>query len=68
MAEYHQVPIWCKFALTITEASEYFNIGEKKLRHIVKENPTADFLLSNGIKVLIKRVKFEKFLDETYSI
>lgn len=25
------VPIWEKYTLTISEASEYFNLGEKKL-------------------------------------
>ena len=62
------VPLWHKYNLTITEASEYFNIGEKKLRQMVQENETADFLLNNGVKVLIKRTKFEQFLDETCSI
>ncbi|MDY2699116.1 MAG: excisionase [Acetivibrio ethanolgignens] len=62
------VPLWHKYTLTITEASEYFGIGEKKLRQMVQENATADFLLNNGVKVLIKRMKFEQFLDETCSI
>lgn len=62
------VPLWQKYMLTIPEACEYFNIGEKKLRQIVQENSAADFILNNGVKVLIKRVKFEKFMDETYSI
>lgn len=64
----NNVPIWCKYTLTISEASDYFNIGEKKMRQLVQENATADFLLNNGIKVLIKRIKFEQFLDETSSI
>lgn len=62
------VPLWHKYSLTITEASDYFNIGEKKLRQMVQENETADFLLNNGVKVLIKRTKFEQFLDEMCSI
>lgn len=62
------VPIWHKYTLTISEASQYFNIGEKKLRQMVQENSNVDFLLNNGVKVLIKRVKFEQFLDDTYSI
>ena len=62
------VPIRDKYTLTISEASEYFNIGEKKLRQIVQENNTADFILNNGVKVLIKRMKFEQFIDEVSSI
>lgn len=68
MNKENSVPLWHKYSLTITEASEYFNIGEKKLRQMVQENETADFLLNNGVKVLIKRTKFEQFLDETCSI
>lgn len=64
----NSVPLWHKYSLTITEASDYFNIGEKKLRQMVQENATADFLLNNGVKVLIKRMKFEQFLDEMCSI
>ena len=59
----YSVPICRKYTLTIAEASEYFNIGEKKLRQLVQENNTADFILNNGVKVLIKRVKFEEYLD-----
>lgn len=68
MNKENSVPLWHKYSLTITEASDYFNIGEKKLRQMVQENATADFLLNNGVKVLIKRMKFEQFLDETCSI
>lgn len=68
MKAINNVPIWHRYTLTISEASQYFNIGEKKLRQMVQENSTADFLLNNGAKVLVKRVKFEQFLDDTYSI
>ena len=68
MSRDNNVPLWHKYTLTISEASVYFNIGEKKLRQMVQENATADFLLNNGVKVLIKRVKFEQFIDETCSI
>ena len=62
------VPLWHKYSLTISEASKYFNIGEKKLRLLVQENSSADFLLNNGVKILIRRAKLEQFLDETGSI
>ena len=63
MNKENNVPLWKKYTLTITEASEYFNIGEKKIRQIVQEHDTADFILNNGVKVLIKRIKFEQFID-----
>lgn len=62
------IPLWQKYNLTIQEASAYFGIGESKLRRIVGDNPDADYLLVNGIKVLIKRKLFEEFIDSTSSI
>lgn len=56
------VPIWKKYNLTILEACEYFNIGEKKLRAIIASEPTASYILYNGNKVLIKRELFETAL------
>lgn len=64
----NQVPIKDKFCLTIDEASEYFGIGEKKLRKIVTENVNSDFIIQNGVKYLIKRKRFESFLNETSAI
>lgn len=63
-----QVPIQDKFCLTIEEAADYFNIGEKKLRKIVVENLSSDFVIQNGVKYLIKRKRFEAFLNETSAI
>ena len=62
------IPIKDKFYLTIDEASEYFGIGEKKLRKIVAENLNSDFVIQNGVKYLIKRKRFEAFLDEISAI
>lgn len=57
-----------KYNLTIKEAVQYFNIGEKSIRKIVADNPTAEYILMVGNKVLIKRKLFEQFIDETSSI
>ena len=64
----NQVQIKDKFCLTIEEASDYFNIGEKKLRQIVTENLYSDFIIQNGVKYLIKRKRFETFLNEFSAI
>ena len=63
-----QVLIKYKYCLTIDEAVAYFNIGEKRMRKIVEENQTSDFIIQNGVKTLIKRKKFEAFLDRISSI
>lgn len=57
-----------KYNLTIKEAVEYFNIGEKNIRKIVADNPDAEYILMVGNKVLLKRKLFEQFIDETGSI
>lgn len=59
------IPYWEKYMLTLREAAEYFHIGEKKLRQIVEENMDADFLLTSGNRIMIKRKRFEEFLDSS---
>ena len=56
------IPVWERYVLTITEASNYYHIGENKLRMIAEEHIKEDFIM-NGNRVLFKRQKFEKFLD-----
>lgn len=62
------VPIWEKFALTISEASEYFNLGEKKMRYLADSYSDYGFVLQNGNKILIKRKRFEDFISETSAV
>ena len=63
MSETYNIPIWRKYTLSTEEAAAYFRIGEHKLRNLINENKNADYLLWNGNRVQIKRVKFEKFVD-----
>lgn len=63
-----QIPYWERYLLTIREAAEYFHIGEKKLRQIVEENSTADFIIMNGNRVMIKRKAFEQYLDQATAV
>lgn len=49
--------------MTVTEAAAYYHIGENKLRMIADEHPEADFIIMNGNRILIKRQKFEEYLD-----
>ena len=57
------IPFWQKYALSVEEAAAYFRIGENKQRKLIAENQQADYLLWNGNRPLIKRVKFEQTLD-----
>lgn len=63
-----KVPIWNKYTLTVDEAAAYFRIGENKLRILIAQNPNAEYLLWNGNRVQIKRVMFEKYIDELEAI
>lgn len=64
----YNMQVWEKYTLSIEEASAYFRIGEHKLRNLINENRNADYLLWNGNRVQIKRVKFKKCVDNLESI
>lgn len=63
MSTLPQIPFWERYTMTVEEASQYFRIGENKLRRIISENKDADFLLWNGNRPQIKRNLFEKYID-----
>lgn len=58
------MPWWQKYTLSVEEASEYFRIGDKKLRKFISENEDANFILWNGTRPQIKRKLFEHYIDE----
>lgn len=59
-----------QFLLSIKEASEYFNIGLNKLYRIAKEDLCGEcfFTIQNSSRLMIKRERFEEFLNNTSSI
>lgn len=57
-----RIPTWQKYALTITECAEYSNIGENRLRELIKKDGDS-FVLSVGNKTLIKRTAFEEYIN-----
>lgn len=63
-----EIPVWKRYTMTIEEAAAYYHIGEGKLRAIVDEHRNDDFYVMNGNRVLIKREKFERFLDQTTAV
>lgn len=56
-----------KMNLSLDEAAAYFNIGIGKIRELTNSE-NCPFVLWVGNKRLIKRKKFEAFLDTAYSI
>ncbi len=59
------IPVWKRYLLTIPEASQYYHIGEKRLRQMVDIYPNGEFYLMVGNRVLIKRLQFEQFLADS---
>ena len=64
----YEVRICEKCLLTITEATAYFGIGEKKLRSMIEAYNHLGLFIQNGVKYMIKRQKFEAFLNEQTTI
>ena len=62
------LPWWQKYTLTLNEASEYFVIGNKKLKAFVQEHADADFVLWNGNRAQVKREQFQRYLDEQMNV
>ena len=63
----NKVPVSEKYTLKLTEVAAYFNIGEKKILRLAREQGSR-FAVFNGNRCLIIRTKFEQFLDQTSSI
>ena len=59
-----------RFLMTIAEAAEYFNIGKNKMYRIASEylDSEYNFVIQNGNRFLIKRQKFEEFLNNTTAV
>ncbi len=57
------IPVWERYLMTVLEASEYYHIGENKLRNVIDTHPDAEFLIMNGNRYLIKKKKFEEYLE-----
>ena len=62
-----KVPISEKANLTLEESAAYFGIGINKLKELTKAEG-CEYVLYVGSKRLIKRKKFEQYLENCYSI
>lgn len=62
------IPIWKKVTITPEEAAAYSNIGINTIYQLL-DDPNCEFRLYVGTKKkLIKRVAFEKYLEEAFAI
>lgn len=67
-SETRAVPLWHKYLLTIEEASEYFGIGEKRLRRLANENIGAEYIMEIGSQLRFKRELFEAYLNDVCTL
>lgn len=63
----YEIPIWEKSNLTLEEAAAYSGVGINKIRQLTNSEK-CEFVLWVGSKRLIKRKKFEEYLEKVYSI
>ena len=63
----NDIPFWEKSNLRLEEAAAYSGIGVNKLRELTNEEG-CEFVLWVGSKRLIKKQKFNDFIEKSYSI
>ena len=61
------VPLSEKVLLTVKEATAHTGVGQNRLRRIGKSK-IGDLALWDGNKLMFKRKKLEKYLDNSFSI
>lgn len=61
------IPIREKSNLTLEEAAAYSGIGINKIRKMTNDEK-CEFVLWIGSKRLIKRKKFDEYIEKAYSI
>ena len=57
-----------KKLLTVDEASYFSGIGIQAIRKLIQNDPNFNFVVYNGVKALIKRNQFEKYIDDLSKI
>lgn len=62
------IPIENRYALTIRQGAEYFQIGEARLRSLLEEDAMSEFVILRGNRMLIKRQLFETYLNSVNAI
>lgn len=63
----YKVPIWFKLNITVEEAISYSGIGRDKIYELTNQED-CPFVLWIGTKRLIKRKKFDEYIETVNSI
>lgn len=62
-----EVPVWEKSNLTVEEAAAYSGIGINRIKELSNDEE-CPFVLWVGNKRLIKRKRFDTYIENQYSI
>lgn len=62
-----EVPVWEKLNLTVEEMAAYSGIGINKIKELSNDE-NCKFVLWVGNKRLIKRKKFDEYIENQFSI
>ncbi len=49
------IPVWKKYSLNVSEAAEYYGIGEKRLRQIAGENEGSGFHFGSRFSYTVQK-------------
>lgn len=60
----NSIPYNQRLCMTVEEAAEYAMLGEQRLRKIIEDDKTLDWVLYVGSWVRIKRQQFEAWIAE----
>lgn len=60
------VPVWERITISLEEAAAYSGIGVRKLRDMT-DKPECNYVIWVGNRRMIKRKKFDEYLESAYS-
>lgn len=63
-----EIPYNQRLCISIEEAAEYSMIGEHRLRKIIEEDRSLDWVLHVGNRTRVKREQFEKWVYKQYNL
>lgn len=64
----YEIPYNQRLCISIEEAAEYSMIGEQRLRRIIEDDRSLDWVLHIGNRTRIKRPQFEKWVLQQYNL
>lgn len=64
----YEVPYNQRLCISIEEAAEYSMIGEQRLRKIIEDDRSIEWVLHVGNRTRIKRPQFESWVLKQYNL